>query len=155
MNAYVALAPVIDYIAPSPAVFSTFSQQLPPADCNEAFAVEASAPQDVGSLPSLDEQIVDIPIPRAVEEIEDMSVQINDCIQTLNISKENVTKLEEVTSSLRTRLQVLTKSPGPDKLHDRHKVNWILSSRSYTKSSNLFLTRSSFSLKRCVKNNIS
>ena len=115
VNAYMAPAPVIEYIAQPPAVFyPLFSQQLLPADINEAVAVEASAPQDVGSPLSLNEQIVDIPIPRGVEEIEDVSAQIgtNDCTQSLKISREKVAKLEEVTSSLRARLQVLTKSPG-------------------------------------------
>ena len=47
-------APVIEYIAPPPAEFyPSFSQQSPPACTNEAVAVEASAPQDVGSLLSL------------------------------------------------------------------------------------------------------
>ena len=70
VNAYVEPAPVIEYIAPSPAVFyPSFSQQLPLFDTNEVVAVEASAPQDVGSLLPSDEQIVDIPIPRGVEDI--------------------------------------------------------------------------------------
>ena len=118
VNAYVARAPVIDYIALPPAVFHpSFSQQLPPTDTNEPVAVEASAPQDVGSLLTLNEQIVDIPFPWSVEEIKDVSVQlgthpINDCIQSLKISEEQVAKLEEVTSSLRSRSQVLIKSPG-------------------------------------------
>ena len=72
-NVYVAPAPVIYYIAPPPEVFyPSFSQQLDPADINEAVAVEASAPQDVGSLLPLNGQIVDMPIPRSVEEIEDV-----------------------------------------------------------------------------------
>ena len=116
VNACVAPAPVIEYIAPPPAVFyPSFSQQLPPADTNEAVAVEASAPQDVGSLLSLDEQIVDIPVPRGVKETGDHA--INDCIQSLKLHEEKVAKLEEVTSSLRSMLQVLTKSPAP-----RHAV---------------------------------
>ena len=39
------------------------------ADTNEAVAAEASAPQDVGSLLTVDEQTVDIPSPRGVDEI--------------------------------------------------------------------------------------
>ena len=59
--------------APPPAVlYPSFSQQLPPADINEAVAVEASAPQDVGSLLSSHGQVVDFPIPRGVEEIQDV-----------------------------------------------------------------------------------
>ena len=59
--------------APPPAVFSpSFSQQLPPADIIEAVAVEASAPQDVGSLLSSNGQVVDIPFLRGVDEIEDV-----------------------------------------------------------------------------------
>ena len=69
------------------------------------------------SYTSTSEQTVDIPIPRGVEEMGDMSVQlsthaINECMHSLKISKEKVAKLEEVTSSLRWRLQVLTKSIG-------------------------------------------
>ena len=80
--------------------------------------MEASAPQDIGLLLSLGEQIVDIPFPRCVEQIEDVLVQlgthtINDCIHSLKLNKRNVAKFEELTSSLRSRLQVLTKSPGP------------------------------------------
>ena len=68
VNAYVAPAHVIEYIAPSPAVFyPSFSQQLPPFDTSEVVAVEASAPQDVGSLLPVDEHTMDIPIPRGVE----------------------------------------------------------------------------------------
>ena len=60
-------------VAPPPAVFyPSFSQQLLSADITEAVAVEASAPQDVGSLLTLDGQVVDIPISRVVEEIEDV-----------------------------------------------------------------------------------
>ena len=50
----------------------SFSQRLPPADINEVVTVEASAPQDVGLLLLSDGQIVDIPIPRSVAEIEDV-----------------------------------------------------------------------------------
>ena len=62
-------------------------------------------------------QIVDISFPRGVEEVEYVSVQlgthaIDDCIQPLKLSKGKKAKLEEVTSSLRSRLQVLTKSLG-------------------------------------------
>ena len=72
VNAYVAPARVIDFFAPPPAVFyPSFGQRLLPADINEVVAVEASAPQDVGSLLLSDGQIVDIPIPRSVEELED------------------------------------------------------------------------------------
>ena len=70
MNACVSPAPVIEYIALSPAVFHpSFSQQLPPFDTNEVVAVEASVPQDVGPILTSDEQIVDISTPRGVEEI--------------------------------------------------------------------------------------
>ena len=73
VNPYVAPAPVIEHIAPPPAAFyPSFSQQLPPADTNEAVAVEASAPQNVGSLLPLNGQIMDIPLPRSVEEIDDV-----------------------------------------------------------------------------------
>ena len=69
------------------------------------------------AFPAVRGQVVDIPISRGEEEIEDMSVKlgshvINDCIHSVKISKEKVAKLEVVTSSLRTRLQVLTKSLG-------------------------------------------
>ena len=47
-------------------------KQLPPADISEAVAVEASAPQDVGSLFPSNGQVVDIPFPRGVDEIEDV-----------------------------------------------------------------------------------
>ena len=82
MIEYVTPSPVVEFatpvhqeqiVAPPPAVFNpSFSQQLPPADINAAATVEASAPQDVGSLLTLNGQIVDIPIPRVVEEIEDV-----------------------------------------------------------------------------------
>ena len=109
------------------------------------------------SSTSTSEQTVDIPIPRSVEEIGDMSVQlsthaINECMHSLKISKEKVAKLEEVTSCLSSRLQVLTKSPGSR--HAARQVENVSSSRRYVKSGNLFLTRSSSSLKRCAKNNI-
>ena len=60
---------------------------------------------------------MDTLIPQCMEEIGFVSVQlgthaINDCIQSLKLSNENVAKLEEVSSSLRSRLQVLTKSSG-------------------------------------------
>ena len=52
-----------------------------------------------------------------MEQIGDVPVQlgthaINDCMQSLKL-KEKVAKCAQVTSSLRSRLQVLTKSPGP------------------------------------------
>ena len=84
--------------------------------------MEASAPQDVGSLLPVDDQTMDIPLPRDWEETGDVSVQlatdaINDCMQSLKLNEEKVAKLEEVSSSLRSRLQVLTKSSG-----SRHAV---------------------------------
>ena len=108
MNAHVAPAPVIEYIAPPTAVFyPLFSQQLTPADTNEATAVEASAPHDGGSLLPLDKQIVDIPTPRDVEEIGDVSVQlgthaINDCVQSLKTQqrKGGQTRGGDLESSL-------------------------------------------------------
>ena len=88
VNAYVAPAPVIDYIAPPPpaVIYLSFSQQLPPDDINEAGTVEASAPQDVGSLLSVDELTLDILFPRCVEEMGEVSVQlgthaIDECVQ--------------------------------------------------------------------------
>ena len=53
-----------------------------------------------------------------MEQIGDVPFQlgthaINDCMQSLKLNKRNVAKFEELTSSLRSRLQVLTKSPGP------------------------------------------
>ena len=69
------------------------------------------------SSTSTSEQTVDIPIPRGVEEKGDISVQlsthaISECMHSLKLSKEKVAKLEEVSSSIRSRLQVLTKSSG-------------------------------------------
>ena len=74
------------------------------------------------SSTSTSEQTVDIPIPWSVEEIGNMSVHlsthaINECMHSLKLSKEKVAKLEEVSSSVRSRLQVLTKSSG-----SRHAV---------------------------------
>ena len=50
----------------------SFSQQLPPTDISETVAVEASPPQDVGSLLPSNGQVVDIPFLRGVDEIEDV-----------------------------------------------------------------------------------
>ena len=73
VNANVAPAPVIEYSAAPPAEFyPSCSQQLPPADTNEVVAVEAAAPQDVGSLLPLDRQIMNIPFPRCMEETDDV-----------------------------------------------------------------------------------
>ena len=73
VNPYVAPAPVIEDIAPPPAAYYlSFSQQLPSAETNEAVAVEASAPQNVGSRLPLDGLIMDIFILRGVEEIDDV-----------------------------------------------------------------------------------
>ena len=69
------------------------------------------------SSTSTSEKTVDIPILRSVEEMGEMSVQlstqaINECMHSLKRSKEKVAQIEEVTSSLRSRLQVLTESLG-------------------------------------------
>ena len=82
MIEYVTPSPAVEFAtpvhqeqiaAPPPAVFyPSFSQQLPPADINGAVAVEASAPQDVGLLLASNGHVVDIPVPRGVEEIEDV-----------------------------------------------------------------------------------
>ena len=74
------------------------------------------------SSTSTSEQTMDIPVHRGVEETGDVSVQlathaINDCIQSLKLSKVKVTRLEEMSSRVRSRLQVLTKSSG-----SRHAV---------------------------------
>ena len=44
---------------------------------------------------------------------------------------------------------------SPDTLHDKRKTNWISATCSNAKRTNLSMTRSSFSPKRCVKSNIS
>ena len=80
--------------APLPAWFHpSFSQQLPPADFNDAVAVEVSAPQDVDSLLPLNEQIVDIPIPRGMDEIQDViEDQIFDTSVPQNVEKQFVAR---------------------------------------------------------------
>ena len=66
------------------------------------------------SSTSTSEQTVDISTPRGVEEMGDMSVQlsthaINECVHSLKLNKAKVAKLEEVSSSIRSRLHLLTK----------------------------------------------
>ena len=91
-----------------------------------------------------------------MEEIGDMSVQlsthaINECMHSLQLSKEKVAKHEEVTSNLRSRSQGLTKSPGFRHAARQAENEFDLDARSYVKHSNVFMTRSSSSLERYVK----
>ena len=89
------------------ATIKMVSQELVIHRTSEQFEVQMNT-----SSTSTSKQTVDIPIPRGVEEIGDMSVQLSThaCMHSLKNSKEKVAKLEEVTSSLRSRLWVLTKS---------------------------------------------
>ena len=83
VNAHVAPAPVIEYIALSPAVFyPSFSQQMPPFNTNDVVAV------DVSSLLPSDEQIVDIRIPRSMEEI--VEEQIVDALVPQTVEEQFV-----------------------------------------------------------------
>ena len=88
VNAYVAPAPLIEYIVPSQAVFyPSFSELLPPFDINEVVAVPS------------DEQIMNIPIPRGVEEIMEDQTSDAPVPQTVEVQFVAVTPTPATTDA--------------------------------------------------------